>query len=58
VVGRTMTFKPIHIPVSEACQCIGLHSKRIFVAMIKLKDLEMEKLSFMVWISSIKSQRK
>ena len=48
VIGRILAPKNVHVLISRTCEYVTLHRKRDFVDEIKDKDLEMEKLSWLL----------
>ena len=48
IVGRIMVPKDVHVLIPKTCEYATLPGKMDFADMIRIKDLEMERLSWII----------
>lgn len=51
MIGRIMTTKDVYVLIPRTCEYGILHGKGDFVDVIKVKDLEIRKLSWIIWLA-------
>lgn len=48
IVGRIIDPRDVHTLIPKICECVTLLGKRDFADVIKVKDLEMERLPLVI----------